>query len=323
MKIILHAGSLKTGSTYLQDMIWNNLEAFAGAGIFVPQTGVQSKHHYDIARASGFGFQTQSLVREVADSLLADLAAELAASDCEIALLSSEHFDIGVSAGSIARLQDCLTGHELRVVLYLRNQVDLVQSLYFEHLKWGGIMTFGEFVSHELRQGSLAYEPRVVKWMAAGVEVCVVDYGQVRAGLAESFLALVPGSPCVTDLNLPKHAVNESLAPEAMEYLRLTNSVLADAAARRDAYLELEQNLRSAGSRWCHARSLAVPPELMEALPRLSLGNKRLAWKAGKTVDFLQGDLLTYEKLRGGDTWLDMEAFYADLTKDEGLMASS
>lgn len=313
MKIVLHAGSLKTGSTYLQAMIWNNLAAFADADIFVPQTGVQSKHHYNIARACGFGFQAQSLAREVADSVLAELADELATSDCKVALLSSEHFDIGVSAGSIARLLDCLAGNELRVVLYLRNQVDLVQSLYFEHLKWGGIMSFEEFVAHELTHGSLSYEPRVVQWITAGAEVCVVDYTQARAGLAESFLQLVPDAPSVTDLVLPKRAVNESLAPEAMEHLRLSNSAIADVDARRGAYLDLDGRLRAMGSRWCHARLLAVPPVLMEVLPRLSLGNKRLAWKAGQAADFLQGDLLAYAKQRSGDSRLDMEAFYTDL----------
>jgi len=209
-----------------------------------------------------------------------------------------------------------LAGHEVQIVLYLRNQVDLVQSLYFEHLKWGGLMAFEEFIEHELRHGSFAYEQRVAHWIAAGVQVCVMDYTQVRATLAESFLQLVPDAPSVTDLALPKQAVNESLSPEAMEYLRLTNVARADAAARRSAYLDLEQCLRAAGSRWCRARSMAVPPVLMKALPRLSISNRRLAWKTGQDPDFLQGDLLTYAAQRNCDIGLEMEAFYADLAAD-------
>ncbi|TRW94570.1 hypothetical protein FNJ84_18930 [Paracoccus sp. M683] len=313
MKVILHAGSLRTGSTYLQALIWNNMPAFAHAGIFVPKTGVQSMHHYDIARATGFGYPAQRLGAEAAGGFVQELMQELAANDSETALLSSEHFDVGVSPESISRLLGALGGHDLGVVIYLRNQVDLMQSLYFEHLKWGGISDYNQFARQMLQNRTLAYDARIAYWINAGVGVRILDYNQQRADLAESFLRLLPGAPPLNRLAAPAGAVNESLSPEAMEYLRRENCKIQDHAERRCAYLTLYETLHQQASRWTKSRNLPLPVVLRNALPELTLGNRRLAEMMGEDADFLQGDLVAYDAQRAEDTHLDMTAFYHEI----------
>lgn len=320
MNIILHVGSLKTGSTYLQSLIWGNLPILASSGICVPKTGVQSDHHYNIALAAGFGYPAARMSEEEADGLLRDVGAELAASEHETALFSSEHFDIGVSPKSIARLCKALAEHRVKVVLYLRNQVDLIQSLYFEHLKWGGVTELSQFAANQLRIGALAYDERVAHWIDAGVEICVLDYNQERQTLATGFLGAIPGAPPLERLTAPRNAVNESLAPEAMEYLRRMNLLVASPGERRNAYVDLYKQLHKEHLRWTHARQLPLPTVLIEALPALTLSNRRLAKMIAQNDGFLQGNLVEYEAQRDRGAHLDMEKFYQDLNiSAEGL----
>lgn len=310
MKIVLHAGSLKTGSTYLQSLIWRNLPAFASAGVHIPTTGVLSEHHYNIARAAGFGYPALRLTEDEADVFLRDISAELAAGENEVALLSSEHFDLGVSPDSVARLQASLVGHELKVVIYLRNQVDLIQSLYFENLKWGGISEFPTFAAQQLRNGTLACDTRIAHWINAGIEVCALDYNQEKVALAAGFLGLIPNAPPLDSLTKPSNGINESLAPEAMEHLRRINLLVSNPDERRLAYVDLYKRLHKRRSQWTKSRQLPLPTALIDALPALSVSNRRLAEMIGKGVDFLQGDLVAYAAQRGGEAYLDMDLFY-------------
>lgn len=318
MKIIIHAGSLKTGSTYLQSVIWKNLPAFERAGILVPQTGVVSEHHYDVARAAGFSYSAQRLPADQAAELAAALSQELDGSAADTALLSSEHFDLGVTGKSVTRLQQICAGHGIGVLIYLRNQVDLMQSLYFEHLKWGGVRDFAAFTTHSLNQGMLAYDARIERWLTAGIDVCALDYNVERAELLGSFLARIPGAPAKGGLSLPGAPVNESLSPESMEYLRLMNTAIASLAERRRFYERLYMTLHRGKSPWARSRRLPLPAVLAEALPELTRRNRRLAEMLGRGDDFLQGDLTAYAAQRGRQEPLDMAAFRADLD-DLGL----
>lgn len=318
VKTIIHAGSLKTGSTYLQSVIWKNLHAFENVGILVPQTGVVSHHHYDVARAAGFGYPAQQLRDDKAAEILGALSQELSGREEGVALLSSEHFDLGVSEKSVLRLLQTLAGHDVRVVIYLRNQVDLMQSLYFEYLKWGGVKDFASFTAHTLNQGTLAYDVRISKWVDAGVDVCGLDYNVERADLLGSLLAEIPGAPPQDELILPGAPVNESLSPEAMEYVREMNARMSSPADRRAFYEKFYATMHRRQSPWTKSRLLPLPAVLADALPGLSQRNRRLADMLGKGEDFLQGDLVAYAAQRGERDTLDMAAFRADL-EDLGM----
>ncbi|WBU60763.1 hypothetical protein [Paracoccus albus] len=313
MHVIVHAGSLKTGSTYLQSVILRNRLKLSEEGVLVPSTGIVSEHHYDIARAAGFGFAGQKLSDETGREILQALSDELASSPHQAALLSSEHFDLGVEAGAIRRLREALADHEVSLAIFLRNQVDLVQSLYFEHLKWGGLNEYNRFVLHKVREGALWYEERIALWKDGGFKVNVFDYQAERGDLAGRLFSLLPQPPSLANLSLPSVPRNESLSPEAMEYMRKINLTIADAADRREFYVGLYKTLHQNGPRWVRSRQMPLPESLHALLPELTKRNRRLAEMLGEGEGFLQGDLVDYAAQREQGDALDMEGFLSDI----------
>lgn len=313
LKVVVHVGSLKTGSTFLQKLVWDNLELLARFGIHLPRSGVQSGHHFHIACATGFSYPSQRLPQAEAAVVVERLRAELDGCGHAVALLTSEHFDLGVSPEAVTRLTQALDGHEVEVVAYLRNQVDLIQSLYFERLKWGGRETYEEFARRVLREGFLDYDTRMAIWMNAGVKTHILDYGAARGDLAASLMRHVPGAPPSGQLRVTAKNVNESISPEAMEHVRRMNIAIEKVEARRMACVEMMQKVKRMRSRWRVSRRLPLPDVIRKALPELTAGNRRLARRIGAGPDFLGGDLLDYATLRTGAPIMDNPEFELEL----------
>jgi hypothetical protein len=136
-KLYIHCGLHKTGTTALQLFLRNNTERLRAAGIFYPYTGcldsIGSGHHniaWQLSRDRRF------------DKGLGDIEAlvnEIGNFSSDI-LLSSEDFESSFdSAGSFEPLvrYAISTQRELVLIIYVRNQVSYLESLYCEMLRHG------------------------------------------------------------------------------------------------------------------------------------------------------------------------------------------
>jgi hypothetical protein len=139
-RLYIHCGLHKTGTTSLQVFLRNNVEALLNAGILYPCVGcldsVGSGHHniaWQIARDRRF------------DRALGDieaLAREIGNFSGDV-LLSSEDFECSLgSPSAFAPLvrYAISTQREVVIVIYVRNQISYLESLYCEMLGHG----FGE-----------------------------------------------------------------------------------------------------------------------------------------------------------------------------------
>lgn len=119
MRIILHIGLHKTGSTSIQMSLGEG-----GEGFLYPQAGraLQTSIRYGHHRLPW------SLSRDPADIGVWDaLAEEIAASPCDLAIISSEEFDT-LSAEEVAEVARRLPSAE--VVMYMRRQDQFAQAMY-------------------------------------------------------------------------------------------------------------------------------------------------------------------------------------------------
>jgi hypothetical protein len=136
-KLYVHCGLHKTGTTALQLFLRKNTERLRSAGILYPHAGctdsVGSGHHnlaWQMARdrrfEKGFG-DFEALASEVGN-----FSGDV--------VLSSEDFESSLdSVGSLAALARYATSinRELVLVIYVRNQVSYLESLYCEMLRHG------------------------------------------------------------------------------------------------------------------------------------------------------------------------------------------
>ena len=137
MEIILHIGPHKTGTTSVQTAFTKSASALRKRGFLYPKCNWNHPAQHRLAfamkggRAPGRG-DTPDLEAE-----LAELTQTIASFRGERVLLSSEEFFSCPPAG-IQRLQRALSGHEVRLVTFLRRPDNFLISSYNQKIKSSG-----------------------------------------------------------------------------------------------------------------------------------------------------------------------------------------
>lgn len=161
MRLLLHIGTEKTGTTSIQQLLHVNRDVLLAAGIHVLRAAGAPNHRWLSAwaipddRDDDF-FARRGIAREERATRRAAfhdrLHAELATLPAHVHTIvaSSEHLHSRLgSTAEVAAVRDLLAPYadEVRVVCYLREQADLCASLYSTALKVGmdvGLETFVE-----------------------------------------------------------------------------------------------------------------------------------------------------------------------------------
>ncbi|MEH6590851.1 MAG: hypothetical protein V7746_11360 [Halioglobus sp.] len=128
MKLFIHIGFHKTGSSAIQVHLGLNDAVLRHLGILVPRAGwsAGSGHNGFISRDS--------------DELLVEMSQEMdkfSASGGHTAVLSFEGFTL-FDAETIEKFARYFAKHEVVLVAYLREQSELIQSAFLERVKGGG-----------------------------------------------------------------------------------------------------------------------------------------------------------------------------------------
>jgi hypothetical protein len=128
MKVILHIGPHKTGTTAIQTFMRANAAVLAKFGIGYPQFSIGAPHnHHGIV----YGLQDPRTFEETVVAIKSSLD-ELAQVGMDTAVLSSEVFV--QHPVPIERLPEVFSGHDLHVLAYLRRPDHLWASAYTELL---------------------------------------------------------------------------------------------------------------------------------------------------------------------------------------------
>ncbi|WP_091512533.1 sulfotransferase domain-containing protein [Microbulbifer yueqingensis] len=238
-QIILHVGLEKTGTTYLQDVFSSNASELSAAGILYPITGLEDNQHYWLAKALGFNFEAENFNRNLIKGLKRQLNTEIEESRHRKILISSEHFDFNVTPERCKSLREYFSDYDVKVILFFRNQVDYAQSLYIEHIKWGGEATFKEFLDSNKK---FDFFSKFKLWQSAGFDVEVVDYDSSRRDILTAFLQVAGIELPVNNLCRPELRKNVSPSIDFVELIRQLN-IGCDKRKRRSQYVALTNQL--------------------------------------------------------------------------------
>ncbi len=212
---MLHIGAPKSGTTYLQSVLFASKDALRAQGVLVPGDGVA-----DYSRAAK-AMRTPRLGDGPAGRTWRALLAEVA--DWPgTALLSSEWFCLTPS-GLVARTVEQLAPARVEVVYTARAPVEQVPAAWQETLKLAASLDLEEFVASLEVDGerwswwSLDAARVLGRWVPAvpAGDVTVVTVPRTRADpdlLLARFARAVGFDPAVCDTRLP--SANESMAVE-------------------------------------------------------------------------------------------------------------
>ncbi len=232
--LYLHIGTHKTGTTAIQRLLATRSAAFARGGLFVPRTGRvdEVSGHHNIA------WQLNDDARyRPALGTLEGLCEELKASSYPAAIVSSEDFeylycDEPTLQGLKSAFEAC--GYQVEVLAFLREQTEMIGSLYQELLKHGldmnydvftyAVIRHGGFVMHDRWRYCLSYE-RLVAGFGAVFGGAHVHCRRYERPVQQTFLEIL-GRPLASEAGLASAAgwVNKALPDVKIQALRRYNA---------------------------------------------------------------------------------------------------
>lgn len=218
-KLILHAGTAKTGTTAVQSALFNCRKELRLRGFFYPDPryfGRVHQAHHNLAHAYG----NKPKHRKRAEAFLALVREE--ARDNETVLLSSEAVYRQLSdrsdnkgywnrrAGYLKSLAAALHGFEVEVLLFFRRRDYFIESLYHEGVLAGlPTGTFKEFVENHFEW--LDYNRQIQAFQAEFPRVQTQSYEAANGNVVKAFFAL--------------HSIDIPLAAEPRERLSVDGRV--------------------------------------------------------------------------------------------------
>ncbi len=200
MKLLLHIGTDKTGSTAIQKHLYVNRQWLLQRGVYVPETGLGKDNGHS------------HLLKTMEPERMARLAGELVQAekdDFQHAVISWEGMSF-MGMEDIARLADALPGQAPWLLVYLREQADIIQTGYLQELKTEknsfGIADFRgiALTPSSLRALLYCYSPRR-------------DY----ARLLRSWMAVIPGGQAIVREYRRDLLVNENIIDDFLANLSL------------------------------------------------------------------------------------------------------
>lgn len=235
-RIFLHVGTTKSGTTFLQRVLWAHRDRLLADGLLLPGSG--GPDHYAAAldvREEPFRSADPELVTDAWRRLVDAMA------DWEGDALVTHELFAPASADQVSRAIALLEGSEVHVIVTARDLSRQVPSEWQEHLKHRSVLTFPEFV-HEVRTDPRGpFSPNgYYFWDQQDLGGLLTRWGQVPSGRVH--LVTVPRAGTGQDLlwarftsvigisahgfDLHAGRANPSLGGEQAELIRRLNATL-------------------------------------------------------------------------------------------------
>ncbi len=274
MKLILHIGAPKTGTTALQETFSRNRDALRQSGVLYPLAGcrIGSK---TISRHVGFRFAFHPLsappngvmgtfnltskdAREAySQAFKNDFDKEIeSATGIDQVVVSDEALFVFPHNRMISGLHDFLNERfdEVSVVCHLREPASYLSSSYSQHIKMGGCKGIAEYFGNYLEDG--IYSKKLERWgeTVGHKNMSVKIYS---GDILSDFMQIIGKD---FELALPKTAPNRGLSKSGLELLRNLNTAYKENKKTRPA------NIRKAFEKGATIDPWKIDPDIAKGI---------------------------------------------------------
>lgn len=211
--LYIHIGAPKTGTTSFQYLMAENRKRLLKNGIYYARTEHElfyskSQHRYLFVAANA----GNAAARDA-------LAEEIAEHQAPKNVISEENFSWGADAQA-AYLEPLRSKFDVKILLLVRRQDELAESLYVQMIRGGYTGSFETFVSDSAVKGILDYLSLANIYSEAfGQENVIVRKYEGTAYPAEKLLLSLIGAPRELRLR-PVSAQNKSMSVDALRFVR-------------------------------------------------------------------------------------------------------
>lgn len=241
MKIVLHIGPHKTGTSAIQAFMHMHAAALAQRGIYYPDLGVGERNHHQIV----LGLRTPTLHDETIRRVqgIVEEARTLGGKAC---VFSSEMFV--EHEVPVASIHEMFQGYDVRVLAYIRRPDHLWASAYTQLLKETEVRR-GQRIDEPPIPYDCSYSTVLLKWMEhfAPRRLLLAPFDPpqwVGGNIYQDFMQMTGLNLDTSGMQTPSLIdTNQGLPATLAEALRVTNETETLPASRHRLLVQCLENL--------------------------------------------------------------------------------
>nr|WP_255720653.1 hypothetical protein [Acuticoccus kalidii] len=255
MRLILHIGSTKTGSSALQATLNARRDQLAEAGALYSAHGVAAGAHHLLAASihpGAWQMHKDELPSDRAayfDETVAAIKAEAEEKGADTIVVSSEYFWGSLPPTVYKAFADAFRPARFEVVAFIRRQDEWAMSSYLQAVKNGEARPFEEWFEKTLQRtnSGLHYFRVINRWayFLDAEAVHVLRYGDVKENVYAAFCDTLGIN---VETNIPLARVNPSPTADGLALLLEINRSDADEAEKAKQRKQVMGAHRASGS---------------------------------------------------------------------------
>lgn len=242
MKVILHIGVHKTGTTLIQRTLHRNAALLMQDGFFYKPHDPRNHNHHAIA----IGLMGNTEIRDWATTALREQTERTAAAKCHTCIISSEAF---LDNPDLALIRQLLADHTVRVIAYLRSPDQIVASAHNEVVR-DSLKRWQRALGEHPYPYDPSYWTILFSWLDAfspgELTLAPFDPKQWASDdLVTDFLQMIGlRENLKLERSLDDAEMNISLPASMIEIVRLANAIVPMTAAVQTAFVHGLYELR-------------------------------------------------------------------------------
>lgn len=217
MNIYLHIGQHKTGTSYLQQIFYQNRQLLSQHNIYYPISQIHSFAHHRLA------WYLDSNIKKPKKDILLDHKFDTDEFLSEIngchqnILLSSEVFEL---IPDTKEVKNFFANHNLFVIIFIRDLVEYLQSFYAECIKHGEFLSASEWIDLKINEGCFNRLNLINQWKSICTKIYVKNYS--KNNLLNTFLDTLNINLDINNFDIPMPVKNKTNL-YSLELLRVAN----------------------------------------------------------------------------------------------------
>lgn len=243
MRVVLHIGATKTGSSALQKFLALNRDRLLESGVYYPEIGTVSNAHHLVSAAlhpGAFRLHTDALSENAAarraefSDMVQKILETAQANDAEVVILSSEYLWGAFNDAFYKAWGQALGGVPMSLYAVLRRPDYWIQSSYLQALKGGMATPFDAWYEKFRKMPAKGADFHAVlsRWRTYAPELTadIRSYEQLlkNENLFGDALAITGADLDTDELSHPQSTVNPSPGPKSAEILLKLNQCNLD-----------------------------------------------------------------------------------------------
>lgn len=231
--VFIHIGLMKTGTSAIQSMLWNNTSFFLERDYFIPRINHEANNYLGFSLLDEIPPMIHIKLKSSREDIYRRLLREINHSKAKNVVLSAEAFSLISTEEFIGENAPIYLKHffdsdkfDVKIIAFIRRQDEYLESQYNQHVKTHNFWNlYDEDIEsfYKLKAELFDFKKIISKWSKVfGIENVKIAAYKSKVDVRVEFLKLI-GLTNYDKLPLSSNLINEKLGLKALDFMRTAN----------------------------------------------------------------------------------------------------